>query len=152
MSKRSFYFIAFASALLLTACSNFKEIECTGVKGFKVNKINTEGISADIFLGIKNPNNYGFSIYKSECDVTYSGIYLGRAKLTKRVRIKAKEEETYGFTLSSDFKDVNVMSVLKLLNGASRKDLLEVKGEIKTGKFFMTKKMPVDVKEKIGIN
>jgi LEA14-like dessication related protein len=137
---------------LIVGCRDFKEIQCTGVKGFKINNISTEGISADIFLTLKNPNKYGFSIYKSECDVTYSGIYLGKARLSKRVHIKAQAEETYGFTLANDFKNVNLMEVMKLLNAATRKDLLEVKGNIRAGKFYLKKKFPVDVKEKIGAN
>src|SRR3954471_15200581 len=84
-----------------SSCKELKELQYTGVKGFKINKVNTAGIDADILLGIKNPNSYGFSIYKSEFDVTYSGIYLGKAKLTKRVHINGNAEQTYSFNLKS---------------------------------------------------
>lgn len=137
---------------LLTGCMNMKEVQCTGVKSFKVNKIGMEGIDADLFLGIKNPNSFGFSIYKSEFDVTYSGIYLGKAKLAKRVRIRGNAEETYGFHLTQDFKNVNLMDVMNLLKSATFKNTIEVKGDLKAGKFYVKKTIPVNVKEKLGLN
>lgn len=138
--------------LLFCSCNNFKELQCTGLNGFKVHKITTEGIDAEILLGIKNPNAYGFSIYKSEFDITYSGVYLGKAKLIKTVKIHGNEEKTYGFVLRNDFKDVNLMDVMKLLSGATFKNLLEVKGELKVGKLFVKKRIPIDMKEKVGLN
>ncbi|PBQ32500.1 hypothetical protein CNR22_12190 [Sphingobacteriaceae bacterium] len=138
--------------LSFTNCKDFKEVQCTGVKGFKVNTINTSGIDGDIMIGIKNPNAFGFSIYKSEFDVTYSGVYLGKAKLTKRVHINANAEETYSFNLKNDFKGANIMDVMKLLSGAAFKNSVEVKGNLKVGKLFVRKKIPVDIKERINLN
>jgi len=135
-----------------SSCKDFKEVQCTGVKGFKVNTITTSGIDGDIMIGIKNPNTFGFSIYKSEFDVTYSGVYLGKAKLTKRVHINANTENTYSFNLKNDFKGANIMDVMKLLNGAVFKNSIEVKGDLKVGKLFIKKRIPVDVKEKINLN
>ncbi len=139
------------TGMFLFSCKTLKDPEYTGVKGFKINKINTEGIDGDIMLGIKNPNAFGFTIHKSEFDVSYSGVYLGKARLTEKVFIKGKAEETYSFNLKSDFKNVNLADVIKLLNGASNKGLLEVKGDLKAGKLLIRKKFPVDVKEKLSL-
>lgn len=139
-------------AFFISSCKNFKELECTAVKGFKVSKINTEGIDAEILLSIKNPNAVGFSIYKSEFDIKYSGVYLGKAKLLKNVRIHANKEETYSFNIKNDFKDVNLMDVMKLLSGATFKNMVEVKGDLKVGKLYLKKKIPVDLKEKLSLN
>lgn len=147
-------FIGFLTALifsfLLTSCKDFKEVQCTGVKGFKINTINTQGIDADIMLGIKNPNNMGFSIYKSEFDVVYSGVNLGKARLTKRVHINANAEETYSFNLKSDFKNINLSEIMKLMSAGNARSTVEVKGDLKAGKFYMKKKFPIDVKERVG--
>ena len=147
----------FSTIILLTAilffssCRDYKELELTGVKGFKINTINTKGIDGDILIGIRNPNRFGFSIYKSIFDVKYSGIYLGKARLSKRVHIKANQEETYAFNLTGDFTNVNLMDVMKLLNGASFKNTVEVKGDLKAGKFFIKKRIPVDLKESLKL-
>jgi LEA14-like dessication related protein len=137
--------------LCLFSSCRMKQLEVTGVKGFQVNKIGMDGIDADLLLGLKNPNNYGFSVFKSEFDVSYSGVHIGKAKLQKKVRIKANADETYKFKLASDFKDVNLMDVVKLLNGASFKNLIEIRGDLKAGKFLFRKKLPVDLKEKINL-
>ncbi len=145
----------FATGLLITiflsSCRNYKELEITGVKGFKVNTINTKGIDGDILIGIHNPNRFGFSIYKSNFDVKYCGIYLGKAKLAKRVHIKANQEETYAFNLNGDFTNVNLMDVMRLLSGASFKNSVEVKGDLRAGKFFIKKRIPVDLKESLKL-
>ena len=148
--KKLFYLLAFAFCLF--SCKNYKDLECTGVSGFSINKIDAKGIDAVILLKIKNPNPIGFSIYKSEFDVSFSGIHLGKAKLNKRIHIKADAEETYGFNLKHDFKDINIADIIKLLGGASRLGTVEVKGDLKAGKLFVKKRFPVNIKEKIGLN
>jgi LEA14-like dessication related protein len=138
--------------MIFAACRDFKEIQVTGVKGFKVNKIDTKGISADLLLNVKNPNNMGFSIYRSTFDVMYNGINLGKARSSKRVHISANSEETYAFTLKSDFKDINLMDIMKLVNGGGSGGMVQVKGDLKAGKLFIRKKFPVDVKERARLN
>jgi LEA14-like dessication related protein len=135
----------------LVGCRDFKEAQITGLQGFKVNKVDAKGIDADIMIGIKNPNTIGFSVYKSEFDVTYNGIHLGRATSAKRVHVDANTEKAYTFNLRSDFKNVNLMDVMKLINGAGS-GLIEVKGDMKVGKLFLKKKVPVHVKERAKLN
>ncbi|MEO6303443.1 MAG: LEA type 2 family protein [Bacteroidia bacterium] len=136
--------------LCLSACKDFKEAQCTGVKGFKINKIGPQGIDADIILGIKNPNHMGFSVYKSSFDVVYNGVNLGKAKLSKRVHINGDTEKNYNFNLKSDFKNANPMDVMKLMNGGG-KGMIEVIGDLKAGKFYLKKRFPVKVKEKVDM-
>lgn len=140
------------SVLAGVSCRDFQEIQVTGVKGFKVNKIDAKGISADLLLNVKNPNTVGFSIYRSKFDVTYSGINLGTARSSKRVHISSNSEDTYAFTLKSDFKDVNLMDIMKLVNGGGSGGMVHVKGNLRVGKFFIKKKLPVDVKERARLN
>jgi len=141
-------FIAITLGFLFSSCEEYKDVECTGVKGFKVNSINLSGIEAEIMLGIKNPNKTGFSIYPSEFDVVLSGIALGPAKLKRRVHIDGDTEKNYSFTLKSSFKDMNMMDIMKLVNSSSF-GMIQVKGNLKGGKFFIKKKIPVNVKESL---
>ena len=151
---RSYFLVRFIFfVLLFTCCKNIKEVHSTGVKGFKLNSLSMEkGIDGDILIGIKNPNSFGFSIYKSEFDVSYGGVYLGKAKLIKRVHINANAEEVYSFRLQNDFKEINLLDATKLLAGSVFKSTIEVKGTLKVGKLFVNKKIPVDIKEKINLN
>ncbi|MDI9340186.1 MAG: LEA type 2 family protein [Sediminibacterium sp.] len=136
---------------IFVSCHEFKDVQCTGVKGFKVNKMGMDGIDADIMLGIKNPNDIGFSIYPSEFDVSAGGVNLGKAHLTKRVHIDAKEEKTYTFHLKSNFKDVNLMDLTKLMSGKASRSI-RIKGDLKAGKFYVKKRFPIDVNEKLDLD
>jgi LEA14-like dessication related protein len=138
--------------LIIFSSCKFHEVQMTGFKGFKVNKIDMKGIDADVMLNIKNPNATGFSIYRSAFDITYNGVYLGKAKSVKRVRISPKEEKTYAFNLRSDFKHVNLADIMKLVSGGGS-GMVNVKGDLKAGKFFVIrKKFPVDVNERARLN
>ncbi len=135
--------------LLSSGCKDFKEAQCTGVKGFKINKISMNGLNADIMLGIKNPNTIGFSVYPSEFDVIYNGVNLGKARSSKRVHIDANAEKIYSFTLKSDLKNVNPIDLMKLMNGGGSGGMIQVKGNLKAGKFYLRKKFPIDIKERV---
>jgi LEA14-like dessication related protein len=139
------------AGFLLVSCRDIKDVQFTGVRGFQVNNISTSGIDANILLGIKNPNGFGFSILPSEFSVMYSGISLGKARLQKRVKIKANSDETYSFKLKSDFTQTNVLDVLKLLNGSSFRNEVRLQGDLRAGKLLMRRKLPVDITESIRL-
>ena len=145
------YYLSFLSFFLFLGfgCSSYKEIQCTSVRGFQVKKINTEGIDAEILLAIKNPNKIGFTIYESELDIKYSGINLGKARLLKRVHIRGKSEETYSFSINNDFKNVNLLELLKLVSTINFSNAFEVKGDLRVGKFFIKGKVPIYLSEKV---
>jgi LEA14-like dessication related protein len=143
-----FIFLVF---LFFGSCKDFKEAQVTGVKGFKLTKISKEGIEADVVLGIKNPNSIGFSVYPSEFDVTLNGMKMGKARLYKKVRIKPQEEKDYVFKLKSSFKDVNLLDATNLLSSKKRGQI-ELNGDLKAGKFYVKKRFPVNLKEKIDLS
>jgi hypothetical protein len=43
------------------------------------------------------------------------------------------------------------LDLTNLFGGGSRLGTIEVKGDLKAGKFFLKKRFPVDIKEKIGL-
>jgi LEA14-like dessication related protein len=136
--------------LLLSGCKEFKEAQVTGVKDFKLTKMSKEGIEADVIIGIKNPNDIGFSVYPSEFDVTVAGIRVGKAKLYKRVRIKAHAEKDYVFKLRSSLKDINIMDISNL--ATKKRGVIELTGDLKAGKLFVKKRFPVNIREKIDLS
>lgn len=151
MRKVILFLVVFCSALLM-GCGHFKQLECTGVTGFKINKINTESIDAELQVKIKNPNRQGFSIYPSEFNVIFSGIDLGIARLNKSVRINANTEEVYNFNLKKEFKEISLFSVMKLIGSKGGNGIVEIKGDLKAGKLFVKKKFPINLKERVGFN
>lgn len=142
-------FIIFVSIFFIS-CKEFKEITVTNVDSFYMNKITTEKIEAEVNVKINNPNNSGFSIYPSEFEVIFSGIRLGKAKLDKRVHIDGKAEKVYTFKLNSKIADMNPLDALRLLN-LDNLGKIEVKGELKAGKFYLKKKFPVNYTDKVKL-
>lgn len=131
--------------LLCLSCKDFKEVEVIGVKDFKINKLSLTGIEADIQLIINNPNNVGFSIYPSEFDVFFSELNVGKARLKKRVHIDANCDRTYHFELNSSFAKMTITDLTKMLSG-SKLGMLQVKGNLKAGKLWLKKSIPIDYK------
>lgn len=136
--------------LLMGSCKEMEEITVTAVDGFYLNKVDAKGIDAEIKLKIKNPNAMGFSIYPSNFDIVFSGIRLGKAKLDKRVHIEGKTERVYSFKLKSDMSELNLIDALRLLN-LQNLGKIEVKGDLKVGKFLIKKDFPVNYVDKIKI-
>ncbi|MEI6020253.1 MAG: LEA type 2 family protein [Bacteroidota bacterium] len=145
--------LLFASMFVFQACKDLKEVQCMGVNKFKLNSINAEAIDADIYLKLKNPNPFGFTIGKSEFDVTYGGIKVGKAKLVKGVKIQGNAEDVYAFKLQSNFKNVlsldNVMNLLQAVNQAG---VVELKGNLNVKKGFVSKAFPITFNQKINID
>jgi LEA14-like dessication related protein len=138
------------ASLFLFSCKGFEEIKVTNVEGFYLNKLTLENIEAQVQVKINNPNSRGFNIYPSEFDVVFSGMKLGKAKLTQKVRINPKSEEVYTFKLNSKLSDINPMDALKLLNLGSLGNI-EIKGDLKVGKFYFKKKIPVNYSDKVKL-
>ena len=136
--------------LLFNSCKEFKEVQVTGVKSFRLTKVSANGIEGEVILGIKNPNDYGFSIYPSEFDITYSGMKMGKARLYNKVHIEGNSEKAYVFKLKTDLKELNLIEVLSMVSGGKMGNI-EVKGILKAGKFYLKKRVPVDFSEKIGL-
>ncbi len=142
--------ILFFIALFSSSCKDFDEITVVGIDGFHLNKFSMDGIDAEVNVKIKNPNAMAFTIYPSEFDVAFSGIRLGKANLNKRMHISSNSEKTYAFNLKSGFGNLNILDVTRLLNSGNW-GKVEVKGDLKVGKLFVKKKVPVDFSERINL-
>lgn len=136
--------------LLFSSCKELQDIKVIAVEGFHMNKLNTDGIEAEIQLKIKNENSMGFSIYPSEFEIAFSGVRLGKAKLHKRVHINGHSEKVYSFILKSGFGDLNILDLTKLLNTGNL-GKIEVTGDLKVGKIFVRRKVPVNFTDRIPL-
>lgn len=136
------------SVLALTSCKDFKEISVSKIDHFQVKKLTQEGIEAEVKVTINNPNPIGFSVFRSKCKVYYAGIYLGKAKLSKRVKVGPNSKSEHVFKLKGKFSNMSFANVATLLSGGMQN--IELKGYLRAGNFFYRKKFPLDRKEKIS--
>lgn len=150
MLKKTVYSALLLCALLLASCRDLKDITLTNVDSFHIQKMSLKEIEGELQLTIKNPNTVGFSIYKSEFDIMYGDVKLGKAKLHKRVHIGANTEKSYVFKLKTSPESLNLGDVMKLIGNASS-GTIRLKGELRAGKLFIKKRFPVDYVDRINL-
>ncbi len=150
MLKKTVYSALLLCALLLASCRDLKDITLTNVDSFHIQKMSLKEIEGELQLTIKNPNTVGFSIYKSEFDIIYGDVKLGKAKLHKRVHIGANTEKSYVFKLKTSPESLNLGDVMKLIGNASS-GTIRLKGELRAGKLFIKKRFPVDYVDRINL-
>jgi LEA14-like dessication related protein len=150
MLKKTISYALLLCTLILVSCRDLKDISLTNVDSFSIQKISLKEIEGELQLTIKNPNTVGFSIYKSEFDIIYGDVKLGKAKLHKRVHIGANAEKSYVFKLKSSPESLNLTDVMKLIGNASS-GTIRVKGDLKAGKLFIKKRFPVDYVDRINL-
>ena len=145
-------FIILFCCITLFSCGDFKEVSFSGVEKITLTSLSQKGVEALITVRIKNPNNVSFIIYKSEMDVTISGINAGKAHLTNNVRIKAKSEESYTFKINSDFSNLSLADMPKIIAmGLSKSVNIGIKGNLKSGKLFIKRNYPIDITQNVPL-
>lgn len=141
------------TVLMFTSCMEFEEVTFTGVDDVQILSLSSEGVEAEIKAKIKNPNPIGFTIYKSAVNVRLSGIDVGEANLIQKVKVKARSHEAYTFRVKSDFSQLSLMDLPRVLSIVSSKHVeVHLRGDIKAGKMFIKKRIPVDLKEKVPLH
>ena len=148
---RAFLFLL--TFFLLSSCGDYQEVTFSGIENVKLVKLSDKGVEAEITARIKNPNSTSFTIYKSDMDVTLSGINAGKAHLANNVRIRAKSEDSYTFKIKSDFSGLSLTDIPKVIGMAMSKNVkVGIKGNLRAGKLFMKKAFPVDLTQSVPLN
>jgi LEA14-like dessication related protein len=151
--KKSIPFLFILFALLFSSCGDFQDVTFSGVENVKVIKMSMQGIELEITAKIKNPNKVAFHIYPCDMDATLNGINAGKACLTNNIRIKPNSEESYVFNVKSDFSQLNMMELPRLMSVAMGKSAkVALKGNLKVGKFLIKRSYPVDMSKSIPLN
>ncbi|MCD6068337.1 MAG: hypothetical protein K0S33_3163 [Bacteroidetes bacterium] len=148
--RKALIFPLFLLTLLSSCVKDFKDITISNIDKFKVKQLTREGIEAEVKVTINNPNAIGFTVFRSKCDVYYGGAYLGKAKLSKKVKVAPNSNVEHTFLLSGKFKEMSFGDLGTLLSGRGQN--LELKGYLKAGKFYYKKRFPVDRKEKLNFS
>jgi LEA14-like dessication related protein len=137
----------------LASCGDFQDVTFSGIENVKVNKMSQQGLDVDITAKIKNPNKVAFTIYKSDLDATFSGMNVGKARITNNVKIKANCEQAYTFNVTSDFSKLSIGELPNLLSIATSRNIkVGLKGNLRVGKLLMRKIYPVDMVKTVPLN
>ena len=134
------------------SCRAPEMITVSKVENAKLLKCDQTGIEMEVSLRIKNPNRIGFNIYRSSnLDAELNGMSIGKLKINKRIHIGANSDDAHTFIISSDLSRMTLADIPKILVISKMKNAnLNIKGELKVGKFFYKKTFQVDRTEKIS--
>jgi LEA14-like dessication related protein len=138
---KKFLFILTA-VVLLTGCATFQEPEFRGSEGVKMEKMDGQEISLSAGVKVYNPNWYALKIKPSTVEVYLEDQLMGTVKLTKKVKMKAKQESSLSLPLLATLEDGAMFTALRY----AKKDQVKVriKGKVKGGIFFLSKKVEID--------
>ncbi|MEN9440603.1 MAG: hypothetical protein RLZ33_679 [Bacteroidota bacterium] len=138
---KKFLFILTA-VVLLTGCATFQEPEFRGSEGVKMEKMDGQEISLSAGVKVYNPNWYALKIKPSTVEVYLEDQLMGTIKLTKKVKMKGKQETSLSLPLLSTLEDGAMFTALRYATKDQVK--VRIKGKVKGGVFFVSKKMDVD--------
>jgi LEA14-like dessication related protein len=138
---KKFLFILTA-VVLLTGCATFQEPEFRGSEGVKMEKMDGQEISLSAGVKVYNPNWFALKIKPSTVEVYLEDQLMGTVKLTKKVKMKAKQESSISLPLLATLEDGAMFTALRY----AKKDQVKVriKGKVKGGIFFLSKKVEID--------
>ena len=151
--KRAIHLIVFfILTITLTSCFKYEEVKMVRVVDMGVKNITSKGVDFHVDMQINNPNNYNISIVGSDLDLFVKEKKSGKVNLKNKVTLPKKSNEVHHFVFESDYKNITAdpLTILSTVLGNSRLDV-QVKGTIKAKAKGISKKFPVDFKEKVAL-
>jgi len=117
-----------------------------------VKNITTKGVDFHVDMQIKNPNNYNISVIGSDLDLFVKDKKSGKVNLKNKVTLPKKSNMVHHFVFESDYKNISAdpLTIISTVLGDSRM-IVQVKGTIKAKAKGVSKKFPVDFKEKVSL-
>lgn len=139
-----FAFIVFSFA------SCIEEPEFKDVSNFKIDEINQNQVCFNADVSVYNPNGVSLKIRKSVFDVYADDIYVGKAHLLSKYKMKRKQLNTNNVPV----KIVLEKGVFLRLLGFLRKDKVELrlKGILKGSAVIIPFRRKIDQKEQISLD
>ena len=131
----------------------YKEVEIIRLENVFIKQFSSKGIAAEVFLKVKNPNNYDISIVGSDLDILINERTVGKATISDKIKLPKKSEKVHRFIIESNFEKLGsgvLTTIASVLMAQSVK--LGVKGNITAKALLIQKKIKVDINEDVGFS
>lgn len=132
---------------LVSSCAIYQEPDLTKVGSFQFEKLKGKTINFSLETTVDNPNWYAIKINPSTVDVYVENLLIGQLTLQSKVRYARKSTSTVTAPLTATLADGALINLVRLAG----KNEVEVvlKGKVKAGVWFISKKIPVENKQTI---
>lgn len=141
------------SALLLTGCLSYREVELRAVDDVDVRRLDRQGIALRVMATIHNPNGYRISVQDPDVDLFLDGTYVGKATLDSTLTLDRRATRTYSVPLHADLATGGAPALMVLLGAALKGEvLLGAKGSVAGRAFLVRKRFPFEVEQRITLS
>lgn len=138
----------FAIAFSLTGC--FDQPDFKGFSNFKVNEFNKNKINFNVDVSVFNPNGYNLKIRKSKFDVFVNDLFIGKAKLLERFKMKRKDTTKSSIPIELNLEEGVFFKVITLAR-SSKKIELRLKGPLKASASILPVRKKIDETKTIDL-
>lgn len=122
------------------------------VVDFGIKGISAKGVNFQVSMQIKNPNNYKIGIVGSDLNLYVKDEKVGKVTLKDKIVLPKNSNKIHHFVFETDYKDLSTdpATILASVLGGGKIEI-HIKGHIKAKAKGLSKKFPIDFKEKISL-
>ena len=133
--------------LLLSACA-FQQPTFKSVEGVDMGKMDASKVSFTVKVKVENPNWYALKVKPSSLDVSTTDGKLGTLHLDEKIKMKGRKETLIVAPMHVDLEKGILMKMVSF--GFKDSVKINLKGDVRGGVFFITKKIPMDFSKSIS--
>ncbi len=136
--------------LVLNSCK-LSDIDISDPDNFELKKFSSEHVDASFDIEVDNPSAFSFKLKKSNIDVFTGDKKLGTIRISEKIKVKRKSENSYTVPVQIDLIDGAMRTIMQ--EGASGKLPLHFLGSVKVGTLgILNKKIKIDETKEIKVS
>ncbi len=146
---RQLVFLLFC-AMFISSCKLYEEVKVSDVQNVVLGEVSTDGVEAQIYFEVENPNWYKMMLKESKIEIYIEGKYFGVIDQFEEIIIPKKSKTTQALRMRAgpNAMDDLLANALKLF---LKNDLkLEAKGYVVGKALLMRKRIDISVTEKVS--
>lgn len=135
----------------LVACVDYKEVKLLGIENVSLNRISGDGIDADVWLKIENPNDYKIKVETKDLIFSLNGKKVGNTSLKEELVLEKSTTKVYKVPLNVAVPPNGTIDLGLMLLMGGGKLTLNLKGDIIGKAKGISKTVPVDITESVSL-
>lgn len=139
-----------SAAIWALSCNFIQDVELMGVKKAEVKRVTSKFVELDLWLHIDNPNSFKIEITETDLDAYFDTLKIGKAALMEPFEIPAKANGEFHCPIHAEFDKSFAGKLGAFVKIALSGPIsIRIKGDIIGKALLMTRKMEIDLEEKI---
>ena len=143
--KKSFLFLFITAVVMQVACKTPQAFEYREVKHVELKHLGFSKSKVILDLTYYNPNDYGVTLKKVDCEVFLNQNYLGKYQLDTSMHITRKSSFVLPVSVEFNMGDILKRGASIILN---KEALINVKGITRIGKMSIYRNIPIQYETK----